>query len=145
MTSYIIYGIVIWGVIYYLRKKSPKLTPEQIAAQEAENLRLAEESRLLEEKRQAERLERERIQKEKEEKLLNEMMNSSHRVYFSYSFVNEASAIYLVNPYSNDIIESSQTSLKQLYSEGWKLRDLDKTGKSAQLEDFNFVLRLSRD
>ena len=73
------------------------------------------------------------------------MLTSTHRVYFSYSLVNEDSPIYLVHPNTNSIMDSSETSLKKLYVDGWRLLDIDKTGKSAQLEDFNFIVRLSKN
>ena len=73
------------------------------------------------------------------------MHNSTHRVYFSYSLVNEDSPIYLVHPNTNSIIDLSETTLKKLYADGWRLQDIDKTGKSAQLEDFNFIIRLSKN
>jgi hypothetical protein len=53
--------------------------------------------------------------------------------------------MYLIHPSSNMVMQASETTLKQLYAEGWKLLDVDKTGKSAQLNDFNFVLRLSKN
>ena len=74
-----------------------------------------------------------------------DLEKSTHRVYFSHSLVNENSPIYLINPTSNDVLLSSETTLKNLYGQGWRLLDLDKTGKSAQLEDFNFVLRLEKN
>ena len=91
------------------------------------------------------RKERARIKAEEEAKILNEMLTSTHRVYFSYSLVNEDSPIYLVHPNTNSIMDSSETSLKKLYVDGWRLLDIDKTGKSAQLEDFNFIVRLSKN
>lgn len=144
MTEYIIYGLIIVGVIAYYSKKNKKLSPEEIAAREAE-IKENEAKRIaLEEKRKAERIELQRIQKLEEEKLLKELLNSSERVYFSYSLVNETSSLFLINPSSNKLIEASETSLKNLYSDNWKLKDIDKTGKSAQLEDFNFVVRVSK-
>jgi hypothetical protein len=40
--------------------------------------------------------------------------------------------------------KDKKTTLKDLYQKGWVLTDIDKTGKSAQLEDFNFIVRLSK-
>lgn len=144
MIEYIIYGLIIGGVIAYYSKKNKKLSPEEIAAKEAE-IKENEAKRIaLEEKRKAERIELQRIQKLEEEKLLKELLNSSERVYFSYSLVNETSSLFLINPSTNNLIEASETSLKNLYADNWKLKDIDKTGKSAQLEDFNFVVRVSK-
>jgi Skp family chaperone for outer membrane proteins len=163
MTKYIIYGLIIYAVVYFYSKNKKKLTPEEIAAQEAEKARLAQEQLLLEQKKESERLEverkrmeeekkreakeieNERLRMEEEQKLLNEMLHSTQRVYFSYALVNESSPMYLIHPSSNMVMQASETTLKQLYAEGWKLLDVDKTGKSAQLNDFNFVLRLSKN
>jgi len=150
MLEIIIYGIVIY-VAYILFFKKKKPTPEQIAEQEEKNRKLKEEqerqAEIEKEKRKEQerkRKEQERKRKEAEQQLLAELENSKYRLYFSYSLVSEDSSIYLINPLTNNIVESSETSLKKLYQTGWRLVDVDKTGKSAQLSDFNFVLRLEK-
>jgi|TARA_Y100000310_G_scaffold275706_1_gene292389 hypothetical protein len=63
-------------------------------------------------------------------------------ILFSYSLVNESSPIYQMK--GSRVIESSKTDLKTMYNNGWRISDLDKTGKSAQLDAFNFVIRMER-
>ena len=145
MNNNIIYGLIFFAILYYFSKKKKKLTPEEIAAIEAERLEKEEERKKAEAIQEEKRKERARIKAEEEAKILNEMLTSTHRVYFSYSLVNEDSPIYLVHPNTNSIMDSSETSLKKLYIDGWRLLDIDKTGKSAQLEDFNFIVRLSKN
>ena len=156
MNNNIIYGLILFAVIYFISKKKKKLTPEEIAAIEAEQIKQEEdrkkseaikeeETKKIEAIKEEERKERLRIRAEEDAKLLNDMHNSTHRVYFSYSLVNEDSPIYLVHPNTNSIIDLSETTLKKLYADGWRLQDIDKTGKSAQLEDFNFIIRLSKN
>ena len=144
MSNNIVYGLIIFVALYLYSKKKKKLTPEEIAAIETENIKKEEERKKAEAIKEEERKERARVRAEQEAKILNQMLASTHRVYFSYSLVNEDSPIYLIHPKTNSVIDSSETSLKALYSEGWRLLDIDKTGKSAQLEDFNFVVRLSK-
>lgn len=144
MNSYIIYGFIILAILYSISKKKKKLTPEEIAEIEADRIKKEEERKKAIAIQEEKRKERERIKAEEEVRILNEMLTSTHRVYFSYSLVNEDSPIYLIHPNTNRTIESSQTSLKRMYTEGWRLLDIDKTGKSAQLEDFNFIVRLSK-
>ena len=97
----------------------------------------------------------EKINKEKEERRLKELekrnklkiaslLNSSTRVYFSYSFVSEDSYIYMIDSDNNRILEESKTTANKLYSEGFIIEDIDKTGQSAQLDSFNFVIRFSK-
>ena len=152
-----IIGWIIIGVVFYffIKKKKKKLTPEQI---EAQNKKAAQEKALLEKKAAQEKalLEKKakddlkkaqelvKIKKEKEKKILVELTNSDERVYFSYSFVSVKSDLYLINSLNNEIIESSKTCAEELYSQGYKIVDIDKTGKSAQLEAFNFVIRFSK-
>ena len=143
MLKIIVYSLIIY-LLYLAFTKKKKPTPEELAQQEAERKRLqeveAERKRKEKERRQA--LEKEK--KEAEIKLLREIEQLTRRLYFSYSLVNENSPIYLINPTNNEIIESSETTLNNLYAQGWKLYDIDKTGKSAQLTDFNFILRLQK-
>ena len=97
----------------------------------------------------------EKINKEKEERRLKELeernrlkikslLNSSSRIYFSSSFVSEDSDIYMIDSDNNRILEESKTTANKLYSEGFIIEDIDKTGKSAQLDSFNFVIRFSK-
>lgn len=145
MNNNIIYGLIFFTVFYLILKKKKRLTPEEIAAIEAEEIKKEEERKKAEAIKEEVRKERARVIAEEEAKMLNEMLTSTHRVYFSYSLVNEDSPIYLVHPNTNSIIDRSQTSLKKLYVDGWRLLDIDKTGKSAQLEDMNFIVRLSKN
>lgn len=139
----IIYGIVFY-IAYILFIKKKKLTPEQIAEQEENNRKILEEQDRQAEIEKEKRKVQERKRKEAEQQLLTELENSKYRLYFSHSLVNEDSSVYLINPRTNNIVESSETSLKKLYQSGWQLVDVDKTGKSAQLSDFNFVVRLEK-
>lgn len=97
----------------------------------------------------------EKINKEKEERRLKELeernklkikslLNSSTRIYFSYSFVSEDSDIYMIDSDNNRILEETKTTANKLYSEGFIIEDIDKTGQSAQLNSFNFVIRFSK-
>jgi len=143
MVKMIIYGIVFY-IAYVLFIKKKKLTPEQIAEQEENNRKIKEEQERQAEIEKEKRKVQERKRKEAEQQLLTELENSTYRLYFSHSLVNEDSSVYLINPRTNNIVESSETSLKKLYQSGWRLVDVDKTGKSAQLSDFNFVVRLEK-
>ena len=87
----------------------------------------------------------EKAKKEAEEKqLLDNLKDPNSRTYFCYSLLNTESKIFLINPENNDILKSSETNLSALYSEGWKVVDVDKTGKSAQFSSFNTVIRLEK-
>ena len=135
-----IWGYLIGGaIIYYFffRKKKKKLTPEQIAEQKKKEAEL----RAIREKEEKERIKR---LKESEKKIITELNKSTERVYFSYSFVSEKSKLMLINPSNNRFIESASTTAEKLYSEGFRIVDIDKTGKSAQLDAFNFVVRFSK-
>jgi len=141
-----IIGWIIIGVVFYffVKKKKKKLSPEQI---EAQNKKAAQEKALREKKAKDDLKKTQeliKIRKEKEKKILLELTNSDERVYFSYSFVSVKSDLYLINSLNNKIIESSKTCAEKLYSQGYKIVDIDKTGKSAQLEAFNFVIRFSK-
>jgi hypothetical protein len=142
--KYIVWGVILYFVYKQFFAKKKKLTPEELAAQEAERIKRLEEKKRQDEQRKAAQIEHERIRTEAEQKLLNELLNSSHRLYFSTSLVNENSSLYLINPQNNEPLVSSKTTLQQLYAQGWRLHDIDKTGKSAQFDGFNFVVRLSR-
>ena len=86
-----------------------------------------------------------KAEKEKAEKELIERLSSANnRTYFCYSLVNTESLLYLVNPETNSVLESSATNLTKLYFEGWRLIDVDKTGKNAQLDSLNAVVRLEK-
>jgi len=129
-----------------LFKKKNEVVQKQIADAEREKNR---KEQLKKQK------ELEKINKEKEERRLKELekrnklkiaslLNSSTRVYFSYSFVSEDSDIYMIDSDNNRILEESKTTANKLYSEGFIIEDIDKTGQSAQLDSFNFVIRFSK-
>jgi len=129
-------------VLFFLQKK--KLTPEQIAEKEKKDA----EAKVLRDKKAAEDLKKEKerlkLLKEKEKGIIQELLKSNERVYFSHSFVSEKSKLYLINSLNNKIIEGSLTSAENLYSDGFRIVDIDKTGQSAQLESFNFIIRFSK-
>ena len=79
-----------------------------------------------------------------EKKLIEKLSSANNRTYFCYSLVNTESILYLINPENNSVIESSRTNLSTLYKEGWRLIDVDKTGKTAQLDAFNSIVRLKK-
>jgi len=79
-----------------------------------------------------------------EREIIETLTSANNRTYFCSSLVNTESVLYLINPETNNILESSGTNLSSLYKEGWRLIDVDKTGRSAQLEAFNTVARLER-
>jgi len=131
-------GNVFWLVIigygvYYYFNKNKKLTPEEIEAQRKlqEEADLKEKERLLQLKKQR-------------EAFMDEVESKNERIYFSYCFVGENSPIYLVFGDNNAVIEESRTTLKELYSQGFLLFQADKTGQSAQMEDFNFLIHVKR-
>lgn len=143
--TFIGYIVIIIGVaFYFFSKKKKKLSPEEIEAQK----RKAIEEKALQAKLAKEQQKRAqeliKTQKEREKKIISELINSNERVYFSYSFVSVKSDLYLINSLNNKILESSKTCAENLYKEGFKIVDIDKTGKSAQLESFNFVIRFSK-
>ena len=130
--------------IFLLKKRKKNYLPNRL---KLKNKKAAQEKALREKKakddlKKAQELVK--IKKEKEKKILVELTNSDERVYFSYSFVSVKSDLYLINSLNNEIIESSKTCAEELYSQGYKIVDIDKTGKSAQLEAFNFVIRFSK-
>ena len=106
------------------------------------------EAKVLRDKKAAEDLKKEKerlkLLKEKEKGIIQELLKSNERVYFSHSFVSEKSKLYLINSLNNKIIEGSLTSAENLYSDGFRIVDIDKTGQSAQLESFNFIIRFSK-
>ena len=79
-----------------------------------------------------------------ERAIIEKLTSANNRTYFCSSLVNTESSLYLINPETNNLLESSKTDLSTLYKEGWRLIDVDKTGRSAQLEAFNTVVRLER-
>ena len=140
-----VYYILIIGVVAFLFfKKKKKLTPEQIEAQKKKAL----EEKVIQEKRAKEQLikdqQRVKLKKEKEKKNLSDLLDSNERIYFSYSFVSNKSDLFLIDSTNNNILENSLTCAEKLYSQGFKIVDIDKTSQSAQLESFNFVIRFSR-
>ena len=121
------------------------------------------EVRLKKERIEKERIEKEQAEKQKKERELaakaqaekeqdekewieKQYANQSSLLFFSSSLVSENSPLFLIREDYNDseIIQSSKTNLKTLYSQGWKLSDIDKTGKSAQLDSINCVIRVSK-
>ena len=160
--NWIIYGVLGYLVYYYIKKN--RLSPEQ-----KELLRLANDNQINDEeirqqflnkditledaiafqveqeKEKAEKAEKERDAVAKaEEELIAKLSSPNNRIYFCYSLVNTKSPLYLINPATNSILNSSATDLSDLYNEGWKLCDIDKTGQSAQLNDFNSVLQFRK-
>jgi len=131
-------------LVYFLIKRQNKLTPEEIAAQKKREEEEAEMRKVQAEKQKKKEQERIKKQKEKEKKLLSDLLNSNERVYFSYSFVSKTSDLFLIDSSTNNILKFSKTNAEKLYEEGFKIVDIDKTGSSAQLEDFNFVIRFSK-
>ena len=79
-----------------------------------------------------------------EKEIIEKLTAANNRTYFCYSLVNTESLLYLINPETNSVLESSKTNLSSLYKEGWRLIDVDKTGKTAQLDAFNSVVRLEK-
>ena len=79
-----------------------------------------------------------------EKELIEKLSSANHRTYFCYSLVNTTSVLYLIDPANNSIIESSGTDLSSLYKDDWRLIDVDKTGKNAQLDSFNSIVRLKK-
>ena len=128
-------------------------TPEERAEKERIEKERAEKERAEKERAEKERAEKERLEeqsklKEKEEKewIEKQYNEYSHLLLFSDSLVSENSPVYLIreSENGNNIIKSSKTNLKTLYNQGWKLCDIDKTGKSAQLDSINCVMRIQK-
>lgn len=132
MSNFIWLLLISYG-IYYFFKNRKKLTPE-----EKEALRLAEIER-----EKAEEQRREEVRKERLAYIEN-IENLSERLYFSYSFVSETSPLFLIDGNDNSVIKESQTTLRDLYSSGFYVFQADKTGQSAQMEDFNFLIHVKR-
>ena len=128
-----------------IKKEKDRLDEIDKEKKEVESKAISEkkeaEAKAIREKKEKERL---KLLKEKEKKINAELLKSNERVYFSHSFVSEKSKLYLINSPSNQIIESSSTNALKLYSEGFRIIDIDKTGQSAQLDSFNFVIRFSK-
>lgn len=63
-------------------------------------------------------------------------------IYFSHSFVNETSEISKIQGQGLTAMvdDSTTTTAKKMYENGWKLAHAIKTAQSAQLESFNFLL-----
>ena len=63
-------------------------------------------------------------------------------IFFAYSFTNNTSPIYKINGQGNSasVDQSSETNVKSMYDNGWKLAHAIKTSQSAQFESFNFLL-----
>lgn len=132
--------LIITAVYLYRRykKANPPLTPEQ-----KEELRKEREAQ--QEKERQERIAREAELMKARKAVTDSIEQSNHRVYFSYSLVNEESEIYPIDGTANDVIVEGKTNLKELYAQGFRLTKAEKTGASAQLDAFNFLLHLERD
>lgn len=79
--------------------------------------------------------------------VLRLLTNRDVRVYFCSTLVNEDSTLCLVE--GDGQLASAQesegaTTLRALYKEGWHLSHVEKTGASAQLAAFNFLLTVKR-
>lgn len=132
--------LIIAAVYLYRRykKANPSMTPEQ-----KEELRKEQEAQR--EKERQERKKREAEIKKARQAMLDSIEQSNYRVYFSHSFVNEESEIHPIDGSTNDVIIEGKTNLKELYAQGFRLTKAEKTGASAQLDAFNFLLHLERD
>lgn len=132
--------IIITAIYFYrqYKKANPTLTPEEKLRIEKEQI--AQNARELEEK-----IRRESELKMAREGMLENFDRSDSRVYFCHSFINEESEIYPIDGFNNDVISEVKTNLKKLYSQGFRLKKAEKTGASAQLDAFNFLLYLERD
>lgn len=133
----------------FIKKEIPL---EEAIKNQKEKIRKEEEKAKLEAEKEARaKAEREaRVKAEREARaeaereIIEKLTSANNRTYFCHSLVNIESLLYLINPETNSVLESSETNLSSLYKEGWRLIDVDKTGRSAQLEAFNTVLRLER-
>ena len=61
MSNNIVFGLIFFGALYLYSKKKKKLTPEEIAAIEAENIKKEEERKKAEAIKEEERKERARV------------------------------------------------------------------------------------
>jgi|TARA_B100000530_G_C15862217_1_gene449800 hypothetical protein len=163
--------IIISIIIYVIYRYSKRLTPEQkelLQAAEREKVTnqsiierllkkeitldqaIIEQEKIEEKERIAAEEKAKRIAEEKakriaeEKALLDKLSSKNRRIYFSYSLVNTESELYLINPTNNTMLESSKTNLNELYKDGWQIKDIDKTGKSAQFDSFNMLVRLEK-
>ena len=155
--------IIISIIIYVIYRYSKRLTPEQkelLQAAEREKVTnqsiierllkkeitldqaIIEQEKIEEKERIAAEEKAKRIAEEKA--LLDKLSSKNRRIYFSYSLVNTESELYLINPTNNTMLESSKTNLNELYKDGWQIKDIDKTGKSAQFDSFNMLVRLEK-
>ena len=160
--EWIIYGVIGYFVYKYIKKN--RLSPKQ-----KEFLRIANENQINDVKIREQFLNTEitlveaiEFQKKKtkaeeanerkrrealakaEAELIAKLSSHNNRIYFCYSLVNNNSPLYLINPETNEVLDSSATDLSNLYNEGWKLMDIDKTGKNAQLDSLNTILRFEK-
>lgn len=132
--------IIIFAVYLYRRykKANPTLTQDQ-----KEELRKEQEAQI--EKERQERNKREAELKKARQAMLDIIEQSNYRVYFSHSLANEDSEIHPIDCSTNDVIVEGKTNLKELYDQGFRLTKAEKTGSSAQLDAFNFLLHVERD
>tara|TARA_B110000285_G_C14904521_1_gene504887 strand:- start:78 stop:572 length:495 start_codon:yes stop_codon:yes gene_type:complete len=132
--------ILVLAIYFYRRykKQNPKITPEQ--KEELRKEEAARQKRDIQDKK-----EREDKAKVKRELVLKTLENSNSRVYFSQSFLNEMSELFPLDASTNSVIPEGKTNLQSLYSSGFRLIKAEKTGASAQLDAFNFLLQVERD
>ena len=150
MGEFIKWALIGYAVYWVYRKVQPMFLSEEEKQKRAEEqARVAEEQRQREAEQRAAaekaaKEERERRAEAAKETIASLTSCPDSRTYFSYSLVNETSKLYLMNPATNEVVAESETNLAELYEQGWCIADIDKTGKSAQLESFNMVVRLRR-
>lgn len=134
--------LLIIAAVYFLyrryKKANPPLTQEQ-----KEELRKKQEAQ--HEKERQERKKREAELKKASQAILDTIEQSNYRVYFSHSLINEESEIHPIDGSTNVVIIEGKTNLKKLYAQGFRLIKAEKTGASAQLDAFNFLLHLERE
>lgn len=131
----------------YLGKKTFKSgTIRWVDVEKDEVINALEEEGFLEKhtpkKQKKKKVEKKKVSRKKSS-TTKQKFEGNEVLFFSYSFVNESSPMYLMK--GDQVIESSKTDLKTMYKDGWRISDLDKTGKSAQFEDFNFVIRMQKN
>ena len=105
----------------------------------AKKIKESEKKKEIERQRKKEQ----KAEKKKEEEFFKLFKTETELIFFSYSLYNENSSLYLIDD-SGKVNTDQETSLKKLYQKNWVISDIDKTGKSAQIEDFNFLIRVAR-
>ena len=105
----------------------------------AKKIKESEKKKEIERQRKKEQ----KAEKKKEEEFFKLFKTETELIFFSYGLYNENSSLYLIDD-SGKVNTDQETSLKKLYQKNWVISDIDKTGKSAQIEDFNFLIRVAR-